>query len=1036
MKQFCSKLLVIAVVVSGLMLPSPAHAQGRRIDYNRDIRPLLSDLCYKCHGPDEKERKAGLRLDTQLGVEANVDSGLAVIVPGKSAESELFVRITATDPNEKMPPPALGKNLSPQQIDLIKRWIDEGAIMRGHWSFVAPVRTQPPVVKNEAAVRNSIDRFVVARLEQEGLSPAAEADRTTLIRRITFDLTGLPPTPAEVDAFLADTTTDAYERLVDRLLTTTRYGEHMARYWLDAARYGDSHGLHFDNERSIWLYREWVIKAYNRNLPFDVFAIEQLAGDLLPDATTDQKIASGFNRCNVTTSEGGSIDEEVLVRYNVDRVETTSTVFMGMTLGCAVCHDHKYDPFTQREFYQLYAFFNSIAEAAMDGNASGPPPIMKVPVPEQTAELASLDVQVASLRQKIGDELAKVEYVEPPVPEGTNAADPKEYVWVDDDLPPGAKPQGNTPWEFVSKADKPVFSGEKASTRTADGLSQHFFTDANPGLRVGEGDKFFAYVYLDPLKPPKEIMMQWNDGSWEHRATWGEDVIPWGAANSPARFAMGPLPEMGKWVRLEVECSKVGLAAGATLNGWAFTQHDGTVYWDKAGIITRTPQGNDSFESQLVWEGFEKSQSKSKLPAPVLEAIKAETGKRNDAQKKLIRDYFLENVCGKTKPIFDPLHQQIAETEKKRKAVDDAIPMTMVSGELAQRREAFMLVRGQYDMKGDKVTPGVPAALPPLPKDAPANRLGLAQWFVSPEHPLTSRVAVNRFWQQFFGAGIVKTAEDFGAQGQWPTHPELLDWLAVEFRESGWNVKHLLKLIATSATYRQASRVTPDLAQRDPANELLARGPRFRLDAEVIRDTALAASGLLVEKVGGKSVKPYQPDGLWEAISFVGSNTGTFKQDGGDSLYRRSLYTFWKRTSPPPSLLTFDAPSREACTVRRSRTNTPLQALVLLNDKQYVEAARKLAERMLTEGGATPTERAVFAFRMVTSRRPTAGELAVVLRVYESELAEFQADADAATKLLAVGDAKRNESLDVKELAAWTMVANLVMNLDETVTKE
>jgi len=1029
-------LLVVGVVVSGLGLPSLAHAQGRKIDYNRDIRPLLSDLCYKCHGPDEKERKAGLRLDTQEGVAAKVDSGLTVIVPGKSAESELFVRITSSDPNEKMPPPSMGKSLSPQQIDLIKRWIDEGATMRGHWSFVAPVRTQPPVVKNEPAVRNSIDRFVLARLEQEGLNPAPEADRTTLIRRVTFDLTGLPPTPAEVDAFLADTATDAYERLVDRLLLSTRYGEHMARYWLDAARYGDSHGLHFDNERSIWLYREWVIKAFNRNLPFDVFTIEQLAGDLLPNPTIEQKIATGFNRCNVTTSEGGSIDEEVFVRYNVDRVETTSTVFMGMTLGCAVCHDHKYDPFTQREFYQLYAFFNSIAEAAMDGNAIGPPPIMKVPAPEQTAELAALDTQIVSLKQKIGEELAKIEYVEPPVAEGTNAADPKEYVWIDDDLPPGAKPQGNTPWEFVSKADKPVFSGEKASTRTAEGLSQHFFTDASPGLRVGEGDKFFAYVYLDPLKPAKEIMLQWNDGSWEHRATWGEDVIPWGAANSPSRFAMGPLPEMGKWVRLEVECSKVGIAPGATLNGWAFTQHDGTVYWDKAGIITRTPQGNESFESQLVWEGFEKSQSKSKLPGPVVESIKVEADKRNDAQKKLIRDYFLENVYGKTKPVFDPLHQQVAEAEKKRKAVDDSIPMTMVSGELAQRRDAFMLIRGQYDKKGDKVTPGVPAALPPLPKDAPATRLGLAQWLMAPEHPLTARVAVNRFWQQFFGTGIVKTAEDFGAQGQWPTHPELLDWLAVEFRESGWNVKHILKLIATSATYRQASRVTPELAQRDPGNELLARGPRFRLDAEVIRDTALAASGLLVEKLGGKSVKPYQPDGLWESISFLGSNTGTFKQDAGDSLYRRSLYTFWKRTSPPPSLLTFDAPSREACTVRRSRTNTPLQALVLLNDKQYVEAARKLAERMLTEGGATPADRAAFAFRTVTSRKPTADELAVLLRVYESELAEFQADADAATKLLAVGDAKRNEVLDAKDLAAWTMVANLVLNLDETVTKE
>src|SRR5262245_30328808 len=1036
MQQFCSRLLVAGFACAAMFLPATARAEGRKIDFNRDIRPILPNTCYKCHGPDEKERKAGLRLDTQEGSTKKLETGFTAIVPGKSGESELYARLISTDPAEKMPPPNSGKTVSPQQIELFKRWIDEGATMRGHWSLIAPVRPQPPAVKNEAAVRNSIDRFVLARLEQEGLGPSLEADRITLIRRLTYDLTGLPPTPAEADAFLADTADGAYERLVDRLLSNSRYGEQMARYWLDAVRYGDSHGLHFDNERSIWLYREWVIKAFNRNLPFDRFTIEQLAGDLLPDATTDQKIASGFNRCNVTTSEGGSIDEEVLVRYTVDRVETTSTIFMGLTLGCSVCHDHKYDPFTQREFYQLYAFFNSIAESAMDGNNNGPPPIMKVPTPEQTAQLASLDQQLAALKQRIGEELAKVEYTEPPAPEGGGLTEPKEFVWIEDDLPPGAKAQGNTPWEFVSKADKPVYSGEKASTRTAEGLSQHFFTEASPGLRVGEGDKLFAYVYLDPAKLPKEIMLQWNDGSWEHRATWGEDVIPWGAANSPGRFAMGALPEVGKWVRLEVDAAKVGLNPGAVLNGWAFTQHDGTVYWDKAGIVTRTPQAGASFESLLAWESYEKAQSKSTLPQPLQEAIKAETEKRNDAQKKLIRDFFLENIYAKTKPVFDPLRQQVAAAEQKRKEVDGGIPITMVSGELPQKRDAFMLVRGQYDKKADKVAPGVPAALPPMPKDAPPTRLGFAQWLVAPEHPLTARVTVNRFWQQLFGTGIVKTAEDFGAQGQWPSHPELLDWLAVEFRESGWDVRHILKLMVMSATYRQSSRVTPEMAQRDPANELLSRGPRFRLDAEVIRDSALAVGGLLVEKIGGKSVKPYQPEGLWEAISFLGSTTGVFKQDEGDALYRRSLYTFWKRTSPPPSLLTFDAPSREACTVRRSRTNTPLQALVLLNDKQYVEAARKLAERMMTEGGTSPGERAAFAFRMATARNPTTEEATVLLKVYESELVEFQADGDAAAKLLAYGDAQRNESLNISELAAWTMVANLVLNLDETVTKE
>jgi hypothetical protein len=709
---------------------------------------------------------------------------------------------------------------------------------------------------------------------------------------------------------------------------------------------------------------------------------------------------------------------------------------MGLTLGCSVCHDHKYDPFTQKEFYQLYAYFNNISDRAMDGNSLGPPPIMKVPTKEQSADLANLEQQVAAAREQIRDALARAEYVEPPSSEGANPSEPREYVWIDDDLPAGAKPQGNSPWEWVAKGDRPVYSGERASVRTAEGLSQHFFTDAAPGLKIGEGDKLFAYVYLDPANLPKEIMLQWNDGSWEHRARWGEDLIPWGTPDSPSRLAIGSLPEAGIWVRLEVECAKVGLKPGAVVHGWAFTQQGGSVAWDRAGLVTRTPQAGATFESLAAWEAYEKSLSKSGLPAPVLEAIRLEADKRSEAQSKQIRDHFLERVCGKTRPIFDPLLQQLAEVEKKHADADKAIPITMVSAEMPERREAYLLIRGQYDKKGEKVTPGVPAALSPLPKDSTPDRLGFARWLVDPGHPLTARVAVNRAWQQLFGTGIVKTSEDFGSQGQWPTHPELLDWLAVEFQQSGWNVKNLIRLMVLSNTYRQSSRVTPPLAQRDPDNLLLARGPRFRLDAEAIRDSALYTSGLLVEHLGGRSVKPYQPEGLWEAISFLGSTTGIFKRDDGDALYRRSLYTFWKRTSPPPSLLTFDAPSRETCTVRRARTNTPLQALVLLNDTQYVEAARKLAERMMTETGRTPGERAVLAFRLATSRLPTNDELGVLLRVYQSERAEFLADRDAALKLLGYGEAKRNESLDPAELAAWTLVATLILNLDETVTKE
>jgi hypothetical protein len=1033
-----SRLLCVAslgVVYCGLNL-SLLEAADKPIDFNRDIRPILSDTCYKCHGFDEKERKGGLRLDTQEGALAKLESGSHAVVPGKSAESELFVRITSQDPNEKMPPPNSGRSLTPQQIDLLKRWIDGGAKMRGHWSFTAPVRAEPPTVARKDLVHNPIDQFILSRLEKEGLAPSAAAEKLTLLRRVTFDLTGMPPTLADIDAYMADNSPQAYERVVDRLLASPRYGEHMARYWLDAARYGDTHGLHLDNERSMWPYRDWVISAFNNNMPFNQFTIEQLAGDMLPNATVEQRIATGFNRCNVSTSEGGSINEEVLVRYAVDRVETTSTVWMGLTTGCAVCHDHKFDPITQKEFYQLFAFFNASSDAAMDGNALLPAPIVKRPTMEQTTQQTSLTQQIADTKKKIADELAKIEYIEPNPESAAPTAEPKEYVWIEDALPPGAQAQGNPPgWEFVGAPDHPVFSGEKSNRRSAKGLTQHFFTGANPGLKIGEGDKLFAFVYLDPKDPPQEIMLQFNDGVWEHRAYWGGDVIPWGAANTVSRAPIGPLPEAGKWVRLEVDIAKVGLAPGAVLNGWAFTQHDGTVYWDKAGIVTRTPQDGQSFDSLLAWDTYERAQSKSTLPQPVQGAVKTEPEKRNDEQKKQIRDYFLENVYAKTKGVFDPLHKQVADLTKQQTDVENAVPATLVMQD-GQMRDTFILVRGAYDKHGDKVTAGTPAVLPPMPADTQANRLGLAKWLVDPAHPLTARVIVNRYWQQYFGTGIVKTAEDFGSQGAMPTHPELLDWLATEFISSGWNVKQLQKLIVMSATYQQSSRVSPELVQRDPTNELLARGPRFRLDAEVIRDSALDISGLLIDRAGGKSVKPYQPGGVWESVAFVGSNTSAFTQDHGEALYRRSMYTFWKRTSPPPALLTFDAPSRETCTVRRARTNTPLQALVLMNDQQYVEAARRLAERMITQGGATPEDRATFAFRLATGRKPTLAELAVVLQVYQGELADFQADKDAATKLVTVGETKRNEALDVSELAAWTMTANLILNLDETVTKE
>ncbi|MEQ8785412.1 MAG: PSD1 and planctomycete cytochrome C domain-containing protein [Pirellulaceae bacterium] len=1024
----CLLLLSLAAASLSAAEPDP-------VDFNRDIRPLLSDTCYRCHGPDEGQRQTSMRLDTHEGAFGETDEGGKAIVAGDRKASVLYQRITSDDADLRMPPADSGKSLSPEQIELVGRWIDQGAPWRGHWSFIKPERPELPKLAGDTAGLNAIDFFARARLERERLAPSKEARKTTLIRRVTFDLTGLPPTLAEVDAFLADDSPGAYERVVDRLLNSPRYGEHMARYWLDAARYGDTHGLHLDNERSIWPYRDWVIDAFNANKPFDEFTIEQLAGDLLPNPTRDQLVATGFNRCNVTTSEGGSIAEEYRVRYAVDRVETTSTVWLGLTMGCAVCHEHKFDPFEQQEFYQLFAYFANTQDRAMDGNALLPPPTLKLPTPEQESTLADLRKSLAPIEKQIKEELAKIEYVDSEKDAKPGKREPQEYVWIEDELPPGAKPAGNSPWRFVSKTEGEVFSGDKASTRSAEGLSQHFFTAASPELEIGPGDTLFAYVYLDPENPPREIMLQFNDGSWDHRAYWGENLIEWGTEGAVSRVAMGSLPETGQWVRLEVPAAKVGLKPGSRVAGWAFTQFDGKVYWDKAGVVTRNPKGLER-RSLAVWAKAHRGDKD--LPREILDIAKLDDDKRNEAQQAKLTNYFVEHVYEDARDVFQPLHKQREQITKQIEAIEKDIPNTLVMAEkTSDRVPTYVLLRGQYDKpdKEQQVEPAVPEALHDLPAEATPDRLGLAKWIVSPDNPLTARVTVNRFWQRYFGVGLVKTAEDFGSQGEWPSHPALLDWLAVEFIESGWDVKHMQKLIVMSAAYRQSSRVTPELVARDPENRLLARGPRFRFDAETVRDNALALSGLLVEQIGGESVKPYQPAGLWKAVGYTNSNTANFKQDHGDALYRRSMYIFWKRTSPPPTMSIFDAPSREACTVARARTNTPLQALVLMNDVQFVEAARHFAQRAMREGGETDEERATWAFRLATSRAPDADELKTLLATYHAHLAEYQANEEAARKLLSQGESPRDESLPVAEQAAWTMLCSLILNLNETVTK-
>ncbi|MBI4326004.1 MAG: PSD1 domain-containing protein [Chloroflexi bacterium] len=1029
-------LLAFALLVP--LRTGAASAGSKGADFNREIRPILSQNCLQCHGPDEKKRKAKLRLDIREQALSDL-GGHQAIKPKDLAASALWQRINATDPDDLMPPPETGKKLTPAQIALLKRWIEEGAKYQGHWSFVPPARPELPKVKNLRWPRNGIDYFIGAGIEAHNLTPSPEAPKEVLIRRVTFDLTGLPPTPAEVDTFLSDREPGAYDRLVDRLLQSPRYGEHQARFWLDAARYGDTHGLHLDNERSMWPYRDWVVAAFNRNLPFDQFTIEQLAGDLLPEPTQQQLVASGFNRCNVSTSEGGAIDEEFYVRYAVDRVETTSTVWLGLTAGCAVCHDHKFDPISQKEFYQLFGFFNSLTEKAMDGNALLPPPVLKLFSPEQKKQMEEFDGQIERIGKRIREEVAKINYAEPPPETVAPAASPGEVVWVDDELPPGAKAGTNkdtSPLQWVEAEKERVYSGKRALLRSDKGLAQDYFTEASQPLFIGEGDKLFAYVFLDAANPPKAIMLQYHTRDWLHRANWGdEDAIDYGEKGTSSKVLLGPLPTAGQWVRLEIETAKLGLKPGAKLDGMAFAQFGGTVYWDKAGLVTATTQKDLSGVSQLVWERMEKAKDKSGLPKSILDALKVEPAKRTPEQKESVASYYLENIYAAARPVFDPLHGQLKEAKARREEFDKSVPSTMVMQEQEKPREAFILKRGEYDKKGAPVTRGVPAVLPPLPKSPTTNRLDLARWLTDPKHPLTARVTVNRFWQQFFGTGIVKTANDFGSQGEWPSHPELLDWLATEFVASGWNIKQMHRLLVTSAAYRQSSRATPQELQADPDNRLLSRGPRFRLDAEMLRDNALYVGGLLNEKMGGHGVKPYQPPGIWEAVAYTTSNTAKYQQDSGEALYRRSLYTFWKRTAPPPFLVTFDAPSRESCSVRRERTNTPLQALLLMNDPQYVEAARHLGAHLITDGGYDAAQRLSYGFRLVTARRPNPTERAVLLDTFEKYRAKYQKDPEAAQQIISVGESPVNSKLNKTELAAYTMVANLLLNLDETVTK-
>jgi hypothetical protein len=830
-------VLGLAFVSVWLMGAATGRSQPiGNIEFNRDIRPILSDTCFVCHGPDNNLRKADLRLDREQDALADRD-GHRVIVPGEPAASELYRRISASDPSKRMPPRKHNKHLTQTQIELIRRWIEQGGKYQKHWSLIAAKKPELPEVKNTAWLRNAIDRFTLVRMERERLSPAAEADRRTLIRRLCFDLTGLPPAPGQVDAFLADHDPRAYEKLVERVLRSPHFGERMAMYWLDQVRFADTAGYHSDNPRDLYLYRDYIIAAFNGNMPFDRFTIEQLAGDLLPAATREQRIASGYNRLLQTTEEGGAQAKEYTAKYAADRVRNTSSVWMGLTLGCAECHDHKFDPVTTKEFYRFEAFFADINERAVGRQDQTP-----MPSTEQAERLKKLEAEIAPLQKLLNTSTPQLD------------AEQRQ-------------------WELTVKAKTPA------------------------GL-------------------PKNI----------------------------------------------------------------------------AGILS--------------------------IPAD----------KRDARQKQDLAGYYR----GRVAPGLKDTNARLAHLLKQKADFTVRIPTTLVAMAVPPRI-VRVLKRGNWlDDSGDIVVAGVPASLPPLKVDKNrATRLDLARWLVAPENPLTARVFVNRLWLLMFGQGLVKTADDFGSQGAWPTHPELLDWLAVEFRASGWNVKHMLRLMALSATYRQSSQAGEKLRQHDPYNQFLARQSAFRIDAELVRDNALAVSGLLSRKIGGPSVKPYQPAGYWQYLNFP---TRTWVADKGESQYRRGLYTFWQRTFLHPSLRAFDAPSREECAVDRPRSNTPLQALVLLNDPTYVEAARTLAERAFRAGKDTPS-RIEFAYRQVLTRQAQPEELKLLENLYDKHLADYRKDTNAAAALLRVGDCPAPADIPAAELAAWTSVTRVILNLHETITR-
>ncbi|MDO8545591.1 MAG: DUF1553 domain-containing protein [Opitutaceae bacterium] len=1036
---------------------APIAVAAPAVDFNRDVRLILSENCFPCHGQDAEQRKGKLRLDTREGQRKE-----GVIVAGRPDESELILRIFSPHEDEWMPPPESHRTLSEAQKETLRRWVTEGAAFADHWAFIAPKRVEPPAVRDTAWPRNAIDRFVLARFESEGLRPSPEADRERWLRRVSFDLTGLPPTLAELDAFAGDREANAYEKVVERLLASPRYGERMAADWLDVARYADTHGYQMDRPRAMWPYRDWVINAFNRNQPYDQFLTEQIAGDLLPGATRDQRLATAFNRLHAQNEEGGIVDEEYRVAYVNDRVVTFGTAVLGLTLDCARCHDHKFDPITQRDYYSLAAFFQNIDEAgaiSFKGFSDlMPPPVLKLPDPAAESQLTQLLRQIARQEEKLraGRESAALDFDAWLVARsGDGPAVEGAVVTLDfDELCESGTPNSSGNYRFAKVVDHATLGdGVRGGAALLNGDNGFSLADVPVLTR---GDAFSFSLWIRPAAvADREVVFHRSLAYTDAGSRGYELVLEHGRAafglhrhwpgSSLKVVTLDEIPA-GEWTHLTLTYDGSSQAAGARIyvNGQSAAVEvvrdklGGDITYDREKqppLLIGHRFRDSGFKGGRVDEFRLYARELSPLEATHLagrtdfkEAWQTPATQLTPAQRVALKDHYVRTVAPAVRVELDTL----ARLRREYVAAFDAVPEVMVMEEELRPRPAHVLTRGMYDQPGDEVQAGTPGLLPPMSPPSPRNRLGLAQWAVAPANPLTARVAVNRLWQQMFERGLVESADNFGVTGSTPTHPELLDWLATELVAGGWNVKALLRQIALSATYRQSSRATPELRARDPQNRLLARAPARRLTAEMLRDQALAVSGLLVERLGGPSVKPYQPPGLWEEIAM---GKPKYEQGRGDELHRRSLYTFWKRTVPHPAMITFDAADRANCTVKRQATSTPLQALALLNDTQMVEAARLFGARMLEQGGATAASQARWGFRAATNRTPRDTEVSVLVAALEEQERLFADSPEAAEKLFSVGEAKPACVQPPARLAAATMVASMILNHDEAVMR-